>query len=47
MKLLKVGLSPLTTKDIKSSSSVGLPIVASWFAQDLVYCKYLEQVFDP
>jgi hypothetical protein len=32
IKGLKEGLSPPMMKEIKSSSSIGLPMAASWFA---------------
>jgi len=44
---LKVGLSPLMMELIKSSSSVGFPIAASWSAQRLAEERNSEQDLDP
>jgi hypothetical protein len=46
-KELKVGLRPLMMKEIKSSSSVGFPIIASWLAQDLAVFMYFAHDLDP
>jgi hypothetical protein len=47
IKLLKEGFIPLTMKETKSSSPIGLPPVANSSDQILAFCKYTKQEFAP